>query len=111
LVVGSDVSDKAVLLVEDLITNGKSKLHFIDAVSEAGGVVKDCIVLLDREQSGQETLIKERRVKLHALTTLSELLEYGGSTELLTREQFASLLDWQKDPAQWSKEHGEEPSA
>ncbi|MCB1035775.1 MAG: orotate phosphoribosyltransferase, partial [Acidobacteria bacterium] len=41
-----------VLLVEDLITDGGSKLGFLDALREAGGRVTDGLVLFDRQQGG-----------------------------------------------------------
>ncbi|NJL29343.1 MAG: hypothetical protein HC897_16380, partial [Thermoanaerobaculia bacterium] len=55
-----------VVLVEDLITDGGSKLGFLDALAEVGGEVGHAVVLFDREQGGRE-MLAERGVALHAV--------------------------------------------
>lgn len=62
------------LVVEDLVTSGMSVFETIGPLEEAGLKVTDVIVLLDREQGGRKN-IEGRGVNLHALFTISELLE------------------------------------
>ncbi len=76
LIEGQTVEGRHVLLVEDLITDGGSKLHFINALRAAGATVTDALVLLDREQGGESSL-RNSGVNLHAVTTLSKLLDVG----------------------------------
>ena len=64
-----------VVVIDDLITTGGSKLEGMEALSAVGLDVKDIVVLLDRESGGAETLEKEG-CRLHAVLTLSELLSY-----------------------------------
>jgi uridine monophosphate synthetase len=63
-----------VLVLDDLITDGGSKLEAIQPLLEAGLVVTDVLVVLDREQGGAE-LLAQAGYTLHALGTLSEALE------------------------------------
>ena len=49
-----------VLLVEDLITDGGSKLVFVDGLRKAGMQVQHCLVVLDREQGGAGRIRKSR---------------------------------------------------
>lgn len=65
-----------VLLVEDLITDGGSKLGFVEALREVGAVVEHCLVLFDREQGGQE-LLAEQAVSLHAVVGRQAALALG----------------------------------
>jgi orotate phosphoribosyltransferase len=68
------------LLVEDLITDGGSKLTFIEALREADGGVEDALVLFDRHQGG-EALLARHGVRLHALcdrTTALTVAEQAG---------------------------------
>lgn len=82
-----------VLLVDDLMTRGTSKMDFIEAVKEAGNDVKDLAIVLDREQGGAEELAKIG-VKLHKLVTLKELLSYLSGKGLITKEQYNTAIEY-----------------
>jgi uridine monophosphate synthetase len=62
------------LLIDDLITHGQSKLEAIALLEEAGLKVKDILVLVDREQGGQEGL-DARGYAVHSMMTLSQILD------------------------------------
>lgn len=65
-----------VLVVDDVATDGASKLETVDKLKKADLSVKDVMVLVDREAGAKEALEKEG-IKLHSVFTLSELLEYA----------------------------------
>jgi len=73
-----------VLLVDDLITTGKSLRKAVAAIRAEGGVVTDAVVLVDREEGGKEKMAKDD-VSLHYLLRASEaastLYEMGVLTE------------------------------
>lgn len=94
-----------VVLVEDLITDGGSKLGFLEALAEAGGVVSDAVVLFDREQGGREVLA-ERGVALHAVTDRTTALAAGEAAGLLTGAERAVVEAYFADPAGWQRERG-----
>jgi len=82
---------ESVVLVDDLMTKGTSKLDFVVPVREAGGVVKDIVIVLDREQGGKDALAAEG-IKLHNLVTLKELLAYLFDKKKITKEQYDKVL-------------------
>ncbi len=63
-----------VILIDDLITKGDSKLEAIKQIEEAGLVVEKFVVLVDREQGGME-LIKNAGYTIEAAFTITELIE------------------------------------
>ena len=63
-----------VVILDDVITTGASKLEAIAPLEELGLQVKDVVVLIDREQGGREHL-KERGYRLHAVFGLGEILD------------------------------------
>jgi len=65
-----------VVLIDDIITDGASKLEAIQPLEEAGLVVKDLVILVDREQGGRE-LLAARGYALHAVLTISECFDEG----------------------------------
>ena len=63
-----------VLVIDDIITDGASKIEAIEPLKEAGLVVTDVLVILDREQGGAK-LLENAGYRLHSLGTLSEVLD------------------------------------
>jgi uridine monophosphate synthetase len=59
-----------VVVIDDIVTDGASKLEALEPLEEAGLVVKDLMVVVDREQGGRERLAA-RGYALHALLTIS----------------------------------------
>jgi uridine monophosphate synthetase len=59
-----------VVVIDDIVTDGTSKLEAIEPLVAAGLVVEDLVVLVDREQGGRERLAA-KGYRLHALLTIS----------------------------------------
>jgi len=66
---------QTVLVIDDLITKADSKLAAIKILESKGLVVRDVMVLVDREQGGREQL-EAAGYGLHSVFTLSQLLDY-----------------------------------
>ena len=63
-----------VLVLDDLITTGGSKIEAIAPLEKLGLEVEDVVVLLDREQGGREHL-EQHGYRLHALLGLEEMID------------------------------------
>ena len=69
-----------VVVIDDIVTDGASKLETIEPLEAAGLVVEDLVVLIDREQGGRERLAA-KGYRLHAVLTISacfDALEAAG---------------------------------
>jgi orotate phosphoribosyltransferase len=66
------ISGNRVLLVDDLVTTGLTLRRAAEAVTTEGGIVKEAVALLDREEGGKEKLAKSG-IQLHALLKISEV--------------------------------------
>lgn len=98
-------SAKTVLLYEDLITDGKSKVNFINGVKRAECRVEACLVLFDRLQGGKEMLLREN-VTLHSMTDLDTALKIGTETGALTKEELSSVYEYLNNPKRWHEARG-----
>jgi uridine monophosphate synthetase len=63
-----------VVVIDDIITDGASKFEAIAPLEEAGLVVKDLVILIDREQGGLE-LLAARGYTLHSVLTISQCFD------------------------------------
>jgi orotate phosphoribosyltransferase len=97
---GATLDGRQVLLVEDLITDGGSKVGFLEAIVEAGGRVADALVLFDREQGGC-ALLARHGVTLHAATDLTTTLDAGVASGLLAAADRAAIDLYLADPDGW----------
>ncbi len=79
-----------VVVLDDLVTTGASKLAAIAPLKEAGLVVEDIVVLIDREQGGREHLA-EQGYRLHAVLHLEEMLDILARQGRISREQSAEV--------------------
>ena len=93
---------KKTVLIDDMMTDGGSKLNFINGIRDAKGIVEDAVIVLDREQGGAETL-KNVGVRLHSLITLKELLAYMKSKKLIPEKEFDNIMLYLKNPEEWEK--------
>lgn len=98
-----------VLLVEDLVTDGGSKLGFVDALRAGSAAVDDALVLFDRQQGG-ERVLAEHGVRLHSVTDLATTLAVGEAATVLPTEARAEVDRYLADPAAWHAERGFEYS-
>jgi len=83
-------SGETVVVIDDLATTGGSKFEAIEKLTAAGLTVRDVVVLIDRESGAREALEKEG-FQLHALLTLTQLLDYWEATSRLPASQIASV--------------------
>jgi uridine monophosphate synthetase len=84
---------ETVLVVDDLITRGTSKIEAIEPLREAGLVVQDVLVLIDREQGGVEDLA-QHGYQLHAVLKFTALLNTLRESGRITAEQHAEVNDY-----------------
>jgi orotate phosphoribosyltransferase len=96
-----------VLLVEDLATDGRSKVNFVQALREAGGSCEHCIVLFfyDIYPEGRR-ILADLGVTLHYLTTWWDVLAVAKASGKFDARLLAEVEKFMHDPAGWSKAHG-----
>lgn len=81
------------LLVEDVITSGKSLVETIDEVENEGIKVSDIVVVLDRQQGGKEKL-EAKGYKVHSLFNISEVVEMLREENHIDEAEVARIKDF-----------------
>ncbi len=83
------------VIIDDLATTGGSKFEAIEKLTGAGLVVKDVVVLVDR-QSGAKESLEQAGYAMHAVLTISALLEYWESNGKVEKEKIAATREFLK---------------
>ena len=71
---GAYAEGECVCLVEDIVTSGGALLSSVEAVREAGLVVRTAVCVIDREEGGADALARHA-VRLRPLFRAGELLD------------------------------------
>lgn len=82
-----------VILLDDLITKGDSKIEAIEQVENAGLIVEKLIVLVDREQGGLK-MVNDAGHTIEAAFTISELLHTLLELEKISSDQHKQIIDF-----------------
>jgi orotate phosphoribosyltransferase len=85
------VSGDRVLLIDDLVTTGLTLKKAATAITAEGGIVKEAVALLDREEGGKEKLAKNG-IQLHALLKISEVANTLYEIGAIDKESLKTIL-------------------
>lgn len=102
---------KRVLLVEDLITDGLSKLRFNIGIRGAGAKMTQCLCVFDyasdrlNQHEGRDNLAKND-IGLHVLANWDDVLDTGLSQSYFSAEASRHIVDFLKDPENWGRKMG-----
>ena len=83
---GEYQAGETVLVIDDLATTGGSKFEAIEKLTAVGLVVKDVVVLIDR-QSGAKESLAEAGFAMHAVLTISQLLDYWEQADKVEKDK------------------------
>ncbi|MCL4273540.1 MAG: orotate phosphoribosyltransferase [Anaerolineales bacterium] len=83
------------VIIDDLATTGGSKFEAIEKLTGAGLVVKDVVVLVDR-QSGAKESLEQAGYSMHAVLTIGQLLDHWESTGMVERERINATREFLK---------------
>ncbi len=93
-----------VLLVEDLATDGGSKINFVNAIREAGGICEDTIVVFYYGiTTNSVNALEANSIKLHYLTNWEAVMQSPRINSLLTSEELSSVREFLINPKDWQK--------
>ena len=96
-----------VLLVEDMTTDGRSKVNFCNALRQAGAKVEHVLVFFfyDIFPEGRK-ILSDLGVTLHSLATWWDVLAVAKESGKFDPAKLAEAEKFMHDPAGWSKAHG-----
>jgi len=92
-----------VVVVEDLISTGKSSLQVCDVLKNEGIVIEGMVSIFNYGFAQATTAFETAGIKLHSLSNYESLINNVQSQESLSDLQLNSLLNWRENPSEWGK--------
>ncbi|MFD1063913.1 orotate phosphoribosyltransferase [Winogradskyella litorisediminis] len=91
-----------VVVVEDLISTGKSSLNAVKALEAAGVNVKGMVAIFSYGFDVAKQNFKDANVELHTLGNYENLLEQALDTKYITQKEQEILANWNANPSEWN---------
>lgn len=96
---------KRVILIEDLISTGRSSIDAVQAIREAGGNIDACLSIFS--YGFKEADINFSPIcKTFSIITYQELIKAAVENQYISNDEFESLQEWRMDPFGWGHKHG-----
>lgn len=93
---------QTVVVVEDLISTGKSSLNAVAALKEAEVNVKGMVAIFSYGFDVAEKNFNDANVELHTLGNYENLLEQALDTNYITKAEQDILAQWNANPSEWN---------
>ncbi|SHJ22540.1 orotate phosphoribosyltransferase [Aquimarina spongiae] len=93
---------KKVVVVEDLISTGKSSLNAVKALNEVNAEVLGMVAIFNYGFQIADDNFKNAALSLHTLSNYENLLEQALDTNYINQEQLKTLQGWRTNPAEWN---------
>ncbi len=95
-------SGQSVVVVEDLISTGKSSLNAVRALKEANINVKGMVAIFTYGFDVASENFKKEGIALNTLSNYENLLEQALDTNYISKEELETLSEWNSNPNEWN---------
>ncbi|PKP24451.1 MAG: orotate phosphoribosyltransferase [Bacteroidetes bacterium HGW-Bacteroidetes-2] len=96
-------ANQSVVVVEDLISTGKSSLNAVSALRDFKANVKGMIAIFSYNFEIANENFKKEKIELHTLSDYSTLLLQAEKSKYISNKEIETLNMWRDNPANWNK--------
>ena len=94
---------KKVLVIEDLVSTGKSSLQVVDVLKAAGMEIEGMVSIFNYGFAVADDAFKTAGIKFQSLTNYQSLIELAIEKGIVTPEQESTIMEWRNDPSKWGR--------
>ncbi|ANE49347.1 orotate phosphoribosyltransferase [Flavisolibacter tropicus] len=99
---GDYTAGQKTVVVEDLISTGKSSLQVVDVLKNSGLELAGMVSIFNYGFDAAKEAFDKAQVNVYSLTNYPTLLELALKKGIIKAEHQEVLLKWQNDPANWT---------
>ncbi|MGN6250009.1 MAG: orotate phosphoribosyltransferase [Ginsengibacter sp.] len=92
---------KKVVVVEDLVSTGKSSLQVVDVLKNAGLEVEGMVSIFNYGFDEAKNAFEKYNLTLKSLTDYNSLIDLAIAQKFISESDQENLNNWRKDPANW----------
>ena len=92
---------KRVVVIEDLVSTGKSSLQVVEVLKAEGLEIEGMVSIFAYGFNMANESFTKAGVKLFSLTNYPTLIELAIEKGIVSKDQQSVLLNWSADPADW----------
>jgi orotate phosphoribosyltransferase len=100
---GAFTPGQKVLVIEDLISTGKSSLQVVDVLRQAGAEIAGMVSIFNYGFAVAEKAFSDAGVSYRSLTNYPTLISLAVEKGQVSADTEELLLEWRNDPANWGK--------
>ena len=104
LIEGNIKPGQKVVIVEDLVSTGKSSLKAAQAVRDAGGEVIGMVAIFSYQFPEAKKAFEQAGLTLLTISNYSAMIQAAVDTNYIKPSDVDTLEQWRKDPANWTPE-------
>ena len=99
---GSFEEGKKIVVIEDLVSTGKSSLLVIEGLKNAGLHIEGLISIFNYGFGEAMDAFEKAKISFQSLTDYDSLITLAIEKDIVTEEELKTLLNWRTDPANWN---------
>ena len=99
---GAYSKGQRVIVVEDLVSTGKSSLQVVEVLKREGIQVDGMVSIFNYGFDAAREAFETAALPYSSLTDYGSLIQLAGKKGLVRAEQEGILLNWRSDPANWT---------
>ena len=99
---GAVEKGQKILIIEDLISTGKSSLQVCDVLKEAGVEVIGMVSIFNYGFSQAADAFESAGIKLISLTNYGVLIDLALQNNMVNPKELEMLLSWRENPSEWT---------
>ena len=102
LIEGNIKPGQKVVIVEDLVSTGKSSLKAAQAVRDAGAEVIGMVAIFTYEFPQAAEAFKQAGIQLLTISNYTAMVDAAVKAKYIKPEDVETLKQWREDPANWT---------
>ena len=104
---GNFIKNQNAMIIEDLATDGGSKIIFVNALRNAGLKVQDIFVIFYYDIFDfKSSELSKLNIKIHSLCTWKDIINYIKNEKIFSKSEISNLKEFLSSPNSWREKNG-----
>ena len=104
---GNFIKNQNAMIIEDLATDGGSKIIFVNALRNVGLKVQDIFVIFYYDIFDfKSSELSKLNIKIHSLCTWKDIINYIKNEKIFSKSEISNLKEFLSSPNSWREKYG-----